>query len=212
MLEEKLGISIITYNRDKYLDHTLSSVLNSIFKKCNITVYDNCSTDETQTVCEKYRSLFSNFVVIRHRLNIGGSANYLRAVENSDTEYTWILAAANDYDFEDVSEVVTAIEDGTYDMIVVGDQQPGEARNVQWRWNQRGVGKKAKELHMEGMKYFYHINSVPCIIFKTELFDSVCLQRGYECLSCNWPNAEFINKSIRDNFKVYICKKYLISG
>ncbi|QWR78134.1 glycosyltransferase family 2 protein [Candidatus Magnetomonas plexicatena] len=208
MLEDKLGISIITYNRDKYLDNTLSSLLNSIFKRCQITVYDNCSTDDTQTICEKYRSLFSNYAVIRHRINIGGGANYLRAVENSDTEYTWILADDDEYDFEDINDVVEAIEGGLYDVISVGDPSGG---GVNWKWNNSDVGKRAKELSLEGVKYFYHFNFISCLIFKTVLFDANCLRISYEFFTHNIVNLEFINKSINENFNMYISKKCLVT-
>ena len=54
MIEEKMEIILITYNRSKYLDNTLNQFLNSPFKNCKFTVLDNCSPDNTPEICAKY--------------------------------------------------------------------------------------------------------------------------------------------------------------
>ena len=58
MIEEKMEIILITYNRSKYLDNTLNQFLNSPFKNCKFTVLDNCSPDNTPEICAKYENYF----------------------------------------------------------------------------------------------------------------------------------------------------------
>jgi glycosyltransferase involved in cell wall biosynthesis len=99
MLEEDLEILLITYDRAKDLEKTLNQVLNSPFKNCKITVIDNCSPDDTPQVCAYFQKLFSNLEIIRHKKNIGSSPNYLRAVELSSSNYTWVLCDDDTFDF-----------------------------------------------------------------------------------------------------------------
>lgn len=52
---------------------------------------NNASTDGTLSVYEKYKEKFPALLIITNPYNIGASANYLRALENSTSIYTWIL-------------------------------------------------------------------------------------------------------------------------
>ena len=45
MIEEKLEIVLITYNRYKDLENTLKQFLNGPFSECMFTILDNCSND-----------------------------------------------------------------------------------------------------------------------------------------------------------------------
>ena len=119
MIEEKMEIILITYNRSKYLDNTLNQFLNSPFKNCKFTVLDNCSPDNTPDICAKYEKLFPNMHIVRHSTNIGGNANILRAVETSESKYTWILGDDDNYDFSTVDDVIDAVVSDKYDFIYV---------------------------------------------------------------------------------------------
>ncbi|MDR2622994.1 MAG: glycosyltransferase [Methanobrevibacter sp.] len=54
MIEKKIEIVIITYNRHRYLKNTLSQLLKSPFLKCKLTILDNCSNDDTENVCNHF--------------------------------------------------------------------------------------------------------------------------------------------------------------
>ena len=114
-----MEIILITYNRSKYLDNTLNQFLNSPFKNCKFTVLDNCSPDNTPEICAKYEKLFPNMHIVRHSTNIGGNANILRAVETSESKYTWILGDDDNYDFSTVDDVIDAVVSDKYDFIYV---------------------------------------------------------------------------------------------
>jgi len=96
--EVLLSICIPTYNRAKQLDTTLQSIISqNIFIntiKIEIVISDNCSTDETSVIVNKYLSLFPNKIMYsRNELGIAdknfekalslGSGLYLKL--NNDT-------------------------------------------------------------------------------------------------------------------------------
>ena len=202
MIEEKLEIVLITYNRAKYLENTFKQFLDSPFSVCKITVLDNCSTDETPEVCFKYIQLFPNMHIVRHDKNIGGNPNILRAVETSKSIYTWILCDDDNYNFNDCNDVINAIGSEKYDIISLGS--PG-----QYDW-ERGMRTTSNELIEKGSKFYHVFTFVPGFIFKTDLFDSNCLQEGYFNVHNIYPHFPFINKSVEDNFTIYISNKEII--
>jgi glycosyltransferase involved in cell wall biosynthesis len=204
MIEDKLELVLITYNRFKDLDNTLKQLLESPFSKCKITILDNCSDDETPRVCNKYKRLFQNMNIVRHLKNIGGNANFLRAVETSRSEYTWIVCDDDNYNFSDCIDVIKAIDSEKFDIVSLGE--PG-----QYEW-ERGLKTTSKELIEKGSKYYSVLSFVPGFIFRTELFDSSCIFRGYVNIHNIYPHFPFINKSVEENFSIYISKKEIIKS
>ena len=202
MLEEKLELLIITYNRAAYLERTLAQLLASPFAGCRLTVLDNCSTDETAQVCAQYRDKFAQMRVVRHQKNIGACANYLRAVELSSSAYTWVLCDDDLFDFSDCRELIAAVEAEQYDLISLG-------------YTGRLVAEQEKLLAhanaLEKASYFIFISSfVPSLIFKTKLFDSECLARGYRNAINLYPHFEFLKKCVENNFSVYTLKTQIV--
>ena len=123
MIEEKLEIVLITYNRYKDLNNTLKQFYDGPFSDCKFTILDNCSDDKTKEICEKYQNLFPNINIIRHLKNIGGNANILRAVETSTSLYTWVICDDDSYDFSECQDIINAINSGKYDLISPGSQR-----------------------------------------------------------------------------------------
>ena len=88
MADVLLSICIPTYNRAKSLDETIGSIvaqkafLNS--NEIEIIIADNCSTDNTQQVSEKYTNQFSDKIkYIRNEKNIGSYLNQKTALDAS---------------------------------------------------------------------------------------------------------------------------------
>jgi glycosyltransferase involved in cell wall biosynthesis len=202
MIEEKLGIILVTYNRAHDLEHTFKQLINSPFAGCKIKVLDNCSTDETPNICAKYQKLFPEMIIIRHKRNIGGNLNILRAVEHAEFIYTWILCDDDFYDFTSCSDVKYAIESEKYDLISPGS--PGE-----YEW-ERGLSTHVKDLINRGAIFFYVRTFVPGIIFKTELFDTLSVHQGYANAHNFFPLFPFINKSFENNFSIYVSKNIIV--
>ena len=67
-----LSICIPTYNRAKYLENTLDSIVqNSVFNnRIEIVISDNASTDNTRELCENYSSKYSNIYYYRNDKNL----------------------------------------------------------------------------------------------------------------------------------------------
>jgi glycosyltransferase involved in cell wall biosynthesis len=203
MIEEKLEIVLITYNRYKDLDNTLKQFLDGPFSSCKTTILDNCSDDKTPQVCDKYQKLFPDLRVVRHEKNIGGNANILRAVETSKSMYTWVICDDDSYDFSESRDVIDAIDSEKYDLI-----SPGSLGEDGW---ERGLSTTVQELVEKGSPYFLARSFIPGLIFKTELFDSICIMEGFANIPNFFPFFPFIYKSFENNFSIYLSKSKIIN-
>ena len=117
---EKLQIIIVTYNRAQYLERTLNCLLDkdSPVREVDILVQNNCSTDNTKAVCEKFKKKYQNFSYITNRYNVGGCVNVAKAYENFSKDYLWILGDDDVYDWSNWFEVEVAIYNGEKAILV----------------------------------------------------------------------------------------------
>ncbi|MDO5851189.1 MAG: glycosyltransferase family 2 protein [Methanobacteriaceae archaeon] len=218
MIEEKLEIVIPTYNRAEYLDNTLSQLLNSPFKNCKITIRDNASPDNTPEICEKYEKLFPNINIIKNRLNIGGNANVIRCYEQSTTEYTWVIADNDSYDFKNCDDFIEAIESEKYDMILCCSpgfpNEDGDSLNDILKNNNAKNNYLENNSHelVEILKKYYFLSMafISTTIFRTELLTTDCFLVGYDYISNSYPHYAFIVKSLEENFMTYKTKTDMI--
>lgn len=80
-----LEVFILTYNRAAFLRESITSVLASSYKDFTLTVVDNCSTDDTETVVKSFDDPRLKYV--KHPENIGGINNINSAIKMSTGDY-----------------------------------------------------------------------------------------------------------------------------
>jgi glycosyltransferase involved in cell wall biosynthesis len=202
-LETQLELALVTYNRAQHLDRTLEQLRKGLFAGCRITILDNCSTDDTPTVCERHVRSLPQLSVVRHRRNIGASANYLRAVELARAPYTWVLADDDDLDFTDCQDVIDVILSGSADLISLG--APGQDPRERGRWT------SAARLVASGARFFYVFTFVPGVVFRSELFDSHCVADGYRNVANLYPQFPFLARAVAADFSVYVARRQLVT-
>jgi hypothetical protein len=91
-----LTIAIPTYNRAELLDkqlNWLSQAIRGFESNCEILVSDNCSTDHTPLVIQKWQVILNNitFRVNRNAENIGVMKNILYCLNSATSKYVWTI-------------------------------------------------------------------------------------------------------------------------
>ncbi|MHB8336536.1 MAG: glycosyltransferase family 2 protein [Ignavibacteriaceae bacterium] len=203
MIENKLAIFIITYNRTAKLINTLHKLALSPFSNCQICVLDNNSTDDTYKNCEIFYIKLKNFRVIRNKFNFGLSPNYLKAVELSNLEYSWILGDDDNLNFENVKDIMDSIINSRCDLVVVG-----AVNNRNW---QLGTYTSTQKLVSLGFPYFYITGLISGVIFRTSNFDSDCFIFGYKNSDNYFPHFYFYLMNLLKDVKVYVAENWVIS-
>jgi glycosyltransferase involved in cell wall biosynthesis len=91
-----LSICIPTFNRASLLDECLKSIIKSIENSSNfenlieIIISDNCSTDETYKIANKFCNRYNFIKYHRNEINVI-DLNFYIAVERASGKYVWIF-------------------------------------------------------------------------------------------------------------------------
>lgn len=67
----KVSIIVPVYNVEKYLEKCLNSLVNQTLKEIEIIIVEDCSTDLSLEICEKYSEKYKNIKLIKHSHNKG---------------------------------------------------------------------------------------------------------------------------------------------
>ena len=191
MIKDTLEIILITYNRKPFLQKTFKQLLadNSPVKDLNITVLDNCSTDDTNNYLNELCTKHPNIKHIRHNRNIGGNANIARAFEIVTKPYFWILSDDDKYDFSAWQQVEQAIKENA-DLIVVNTE---EIRN-----------------QTDILKALRRLTFLPANIFKASVLDDNTMRNIYDNVPNWFPHFAAICAIINKNGKIKIIPQDIV--
>ena len=93
-----VSVVVVTYNSSRFVIETLDSVYRQSFQDIELIVSDDCSKDNTFTICENWienhRDRFVKACIIKTPRNSGICANYNYALHHSSGE--WIKYIAGD--------------------------------------------------------------------------------------------------------------------
>ena len=59
------------YNGENYLNESLDSVINQTYKNWELIFYDNCSTDKSVTILEKYKDKRIKYFKSKKKISLG---------------------------------------------------------------------------------------------------------------------------------------------
>jgi len=86
-LQPKVSIHLPVYNGENYIETELDSLLGQTYKGFELIITDNCSTDSTGDICQRYAQQDSRIRYIRNTENIGLNANFDQGIELARGEY-----------------------------------------------------------------------------------------------------------------------------
>lgn len=93
--EVLLSIAIPTYNREVCLKFLLESICSQVTetqaRRLEVVVFDNCSTDQTKQVVERFLPGRSYLAYVRNERNIGADNNFVKAFFAARGKYLWII-------------------------------------------------------------------------------------------------------------------------
>jgi glycosyltransferase involved in cell wall biosynthesis len=84
-------VIIPLYNKEKYIENAIKSVLNQTFTDFNLVIVNDCSTDKSVEIASKYISDTVEF--IHHKKNAGLAAARNSGIKNTNSNYITYLDA-----------------------------------------------------------------------------------------------------------------------
>ena len=203
-LPEILSIYVITYNRAAKLVQTLQDLVASPLRNCNITVFDNCSTDDTQAEFHRHFGASATIRCIRNPVNIGAAANTILPSINSTTEYTWVLCDDDFLDFTNIADVVAALQSNTFDLIMVG----GHSEDIRIG---AGLSGTPREVMRTGVNYYRDTSFLPSTIYRTS-FAKRYIATCYSYCHFMYPQMAWAFGAVSSGASVYISKHRLVTA
>jgi glycosyltransferase involved in cell wall biosynthesis len=91
-----VSIGLPVYNGQDFLEQALNSIVSQTYKSIEIIISDNCSTDNTSSICKKFTESDNRIRYYRQSRNLGAGPNYNFVFNKSNGKYfKW--AAHDDY-------------------------------------------------------------------------------------------------------------------
>lgn len=91
----KVLVSIITpaYNSEKFIEETIKSVIGQTYSNWEMIIVDDCSTDKTCEIVNKWTKIDERIKFIKNKQNLGAAASRNIALENSRGRFIAYLDA-----------------------------------------------------------------------------------------------------------------------
>ena len=102
-----VSVLMTAYNREKYIEEAIGSVLASTYTYFELIIVDDCSKDKTVEIAKKYERMDERVKVYINETNLGdypnrnkaasyASGEYLKYVDSDDLVYSqFILLSQN---------------------------------------------------------------------------------------------------------------------
>lgn len=116
-----LSILITTYNRAAFLDVILGLLCDYQKKglNFNVVVSDDCSSDNTKEIAEKWTPSIKGYKYLRSDKNQGMDGNFIAAYTACETEYCWLLGDHRYVEFDELGRIISLLEAHQYDALVL---------------------------------------------------------------------------------------------
>lgn len=91
--EIKVSVMMVTYNHEKYIEQAILSVLNqNVDFRYELLIGEDCSTDRTRTIAEKYQIMYPEVIkLIKRNKNIGALKNEADLRRRCQGQYIAVL-------------------------------------------------------------------------------------------------------------------------
>jgi glycosyltransferase involved in cell wall biosynthesis len=91
----KVSVGIPVFNGDQFLRKSIESILNQNYKDIEVIISDNCSTDNTGSICLEYSSIDKRIRYIQQPKNYGSINNFITLLSQARGQY-FMWAGADD--------------------------------------------------------------------------------------------------------------------
>jgi glycosyltransferase involved in cell wall biosynthesis len=91
MIDPLVSIILPVYNREDVIEETIKCAINQTYRNIELIISDNCSTDNTWKILEKYAKIDGRIRIIKTEKNLGPVLNWKNCLDNVSGEYTKIL-------------------------------------------------------------------------------------------------------------------------
>jgi glycosyltransferase involved in cell wall biosynthesis len=182
-----VSVIIPNYNHAKYLPQRIESVINQSYKNIEIIILDDCSTDNSIEIIQKYCELYPTIQFYLNQQNSGTTfKQWNKGIQIAKGEYIWL---AESDDFAHSTELITELMNSLLQNSHVGvaycqsiriDENNQSNGSLLTYTKQFKPNIWEKDFVMEGISfienYLFFMCAIPnasAVIFKKAVFEKV---------------------------------------
>lgn len=186
MKTPKVSVLMPAYNAAKYIEESIDSVLNQTFTDFEFIIIDDCSTDKTWEIIQKYESNDNRIVGVKNKRNLGIAGNRNKLKKLAKGEYV-MWQDADDISMPNRMEEQVEVLDKDQEIGIVGGyiHQFNESGDL----SIRKYSDKDSELRSNIFRY--SPCAQPASMIRKQVLDEV---GDYDL---NYPPAEDLDMSFR---------------
>lgn len=119
---ERLKVSVIVpvYNVEKYIAECITSILEQTYEQLELILVDDCSADNSFSICQSYAEKDARIVLLRNAVNSGVSFSRNHALEHATGEYILMVDSDDWIEKNCIELMVNAIEHTNADACACG--------------------------------------------------------------------------------------------
>lgn len=103
-------VGIPVYNGGTCIRRALDSLLRQTYPQTRLLISDNCSSDETETICREYTARHPNVSYFRQEQNIGAVENFIFLARQAETPYFMWAAHDDEWHPNFISALLSDLE------------------------------------------------------------------------------------------------------
>jgi len=137
-----VSIVLVTYNRAERLKLSITDILNQSFKDFELIICDDCSTDDTEVVCQEFCAVDSRVRYHRHSSNQQMPANLNFGIQQSIHEYVAFLHDGDRFRSDLIQrwyDAISANESVGFVFNAIGETDENENTAVEYREFEEGI-------------------------------------------------------------------------
>lgn len=116
----KVSIVMTAFNIETYIQKAIESVLNSTYKDIELVLVEDCSTDGTLSVIDKYINKDKRIKLIKHEVNVGAGQSRRDGIEASTGDYIITIDGDDEITPTFLADLVKKAEETDADIVSGG--------------------------------------------------------------------------------------------
>jgi glycosyltransferase involved in cell wall biosynthesis len=105
-----VSIALPVYNGEKWLEQAISTLIKQSYENVEIIIADDCSSDNSQEICEQYESRYSQITFIKNETNLGAQGNFRKILHLCSGKYITYASQDDYWDENFISYLVEKLE------------------------------------------------------------------------------------------------------
>lgn len=160
--EKIVSIILPVYNGEKYVGQAIDSVLRQTYKNIELIIVNDCSTDKTEIILEKYKKKDDRIKIIKNITNKKLPASLNIGFKNASGDFLSWTSDDNIYKENAIEEMIYAIEKKNVSFVYAD------------YYNIDGEGSITGTTKLTGPDMLLFGNNIgACFLYKREVYDRI---------------------------------------